>query len=118
MRDDGAHCKICDALLQKTAPSELMRHQQMKSCKNAAALKNNVVSVDVDVDPLDVASPVNGVENVVDDIVARTCQYCGKVVEDVKDLPGHYSTKGCMAKKYQMQNGPGDKGKKLDRRSL
>ena len=45
------------------------------------------------------------VEQIIDDIVVRTCQYCGKVVDDVKDLPGHYTTKGCVAKKYQMQNG-------------
>ena len=45
------------------------------------------------------------VGQIIDDIVVRTCQYCGKVVDDVKDLPGHYTTKGCVAKKYQMQNG-------------
>jgi len=105
VRADGAHCKICDALLPKTAPSEVNRHLQSKQCRvNAEASK----TVDADVDPLaDIDSSANGVGNIVDDIVSRTCQYCGKVVDDIKDLPGHYSTKGCMAKKYQIQNGPG-----------
>ena len=109
MRADGAHCKICDALLPKTAPSEVSRHQQSKQCRAAmdVSTTNVVGAADADVDPLEVDSSFNGVAGIVDDIVARTCQYCGKVVDDIKDLPGHYSTKGCMAKKYQIQNGPG-----------
>lgn len=111
VRDDGAHCKICDALLTKTSPSELTRHQQSRQCKLVAASKNAATeNGDGDVDPLDVDTSANGVGNVIDDIVARTCQFCGKVVDDVKDLPGHHLTKGCVARKYQLQNGPGNEG--------
>ena len=107
IKADGAHCKICDALLPKTSPSEMSRHLQSKPCRTAAQASKTVSSSGADVDPLEVDSLANGVGNVVDDIINRTCQYCGKVVDDIKDLPGHYSTKGCMAKKYQNQNGPG-----------
>jgi hypothetical protein len=103
-------CKVCHAVLAKTAPSEVARHMNSRACRSAAAElkkaagKGDAASADDEIDPLDVDA--NGVDDVVGDIVARTCQYCGKVVDDVKDLPGHYSTKGCIAKKYQnMQNG-------------
>ena len=108
MRADGAHCRICDTLLPKTAPSEITRHRQSKQCRATVEPSKTVVgAADADVDPLEVDSSANGVGNIVDDIVSRTCQYCGKVVDDIKDLPSHYSTKGCIAKKYQIQNGPG-----------
>ena len=111
VRDDGPHCKICDALVSKTSPSEMLRHQQSKQCQRTAASKNaSTEAADGDVDPLDVDSSTNGVGSIVDDIIARTCQFCGKVVDNAKDLPGHHLTKGCIAKKYQMQNGPDEKG--------
>jgi hypothetical protein len=114
VRDGVAHCRLCDAILAKTSPSEVVRHKNSRACKMAAGAHNgapaagsdsaDIVADAADIDPLDVDAGT-GVGDVVNDIVDRTCQYCGKVVEDVKDLAGHYSTKGCMAKKYQMENG-------------
>ena len=108
-------CEICGALT-KPAPSEIARHLKSRGCRAAAAEKKLAggASAEAEIDPLDVdTSGANGnndsLDQTIDDIVGRTCQYCGKVVDDIKDLPGHYTTKGCVAKKYQMQNGVGDK---------
>ena len=107
-------CEICGALT-KSAPSEIARHLKSRGCRAAAAEKKMAggASAEAEIDPLDVdTSGANGndsLDQTIDDIVGRTCQYCGKVVDDIKDLPGHYTTKGCVAKKYQMQNSVGDK---------
>ena len=107
-------CKVCNAVLAKTSPSEVARHMNSRACRSVAAeskKSGKSESAEAEVDPLDVDTSANGVDDIVGDIVGRTCQYCGKVVEDIKDLPGHYTTKGCVAKKYQnMQNGGEGKG--------
>lgn len=108
-------CDICGAMT-KSAPSEIARHLKSRGCRAVAAEKKLAggASAEAEIDPLDVdTSGTNGnndsLGQTIDDIVGRTCQYCGKVVDDIKDLAGHYTTKGCVAKKYQMQNGVGDK---------
>ncbi len=107
-------CEICGAMT-KTQPSEIARHLKSRGCRAAAEKKlAEGESAEAEIDPLDVdTSGANGnndsLNQTIDDIVSRTCQYCGKVVDDIKDLPGHYTTKGCVAKKYQMQNGVGNK---------
>ena len=57
-----AVCSICNAVLAKTAPSEMTRHINSRACRAVAAEKKFGHVQDTDMDPLDVDhSATNGV---------------------------------------------------------
>lgn len=94
-------CNICQTVLARSAPSEMVKHQATRACRMAAAEAKQKEQAEVnDIDPLSDDKTEND-----EDVASRTCQYCSKVVDNAKDLNLHYSTKACMAKKYVMENG-------------